>query len=249
MPLPLIPIIITFGAAGLIASRRKPKPKQVTSGRNMSRTYLDELGKYLRSGREPSEKLIQCAIYEALQQGRDDVADAIVEKFYPDTEETDDEDEETPTSEEKPTEDQADTITVSGKSSPIAGVSNEHWETFVSKLATKPADFATDRYVGKYHLRKDRVKELGFDLINAPDDETQYAMLCADLVDAKERAAKLIADHLASIVVIDGVEHGVTLSGILGVLKAAGSTNAESWFGGDRFKETTAVFLATNGVF
>jgi len=246
MPLPLIPLIITFGAAGLLAARKKPQPKQVTSGRTMSRTYLDELAACLRANREPSEKLIQMAVYEALQQGRDDVADAILDKFYP--EEAEDEEETTP-SEETPAESQADTITVSGKSSPIDGVSNEHWETFVSKLATKPTDFSTDRYVGKYHLRKDRVKELGFDLINAPDDETQYAMLCADLVDAKERAAKLIADHLATVVVIDGVEHGVTLSGILGVLKAAGSTNAESWFGGDRFKETTAVFLATNGVF
>ena len=243
-----IVLAITAGAGLLTLAGREKKQKR----KNMSETYLQRLVKCIQDGREPSDKLLECSMYEAIKRGRPDIAEMIHDRYYESENEADEESEddsdESDESGTKPA-----TVTVSGKSSPIAGISNESWQDFVSRLETEKVDFNTNRYVGKYHLRKDRLKELGFDFDKQPDEETQYAMLVADLADAKERAENLFVEHLASVVVIDGKEYPVTMSGLMGLLKAAGARHARSWLMNEedrkQFPSTTAVFLATNGVF
>lgn len=243
------PLIIALTAvAGLGAGISAHKSKRKN---NMSQTYLLRLVQCLKDGKEPSDRLLECAMYEALKKGRPDIAEMIHDRFYETEDETEDEQESDESGSEPNTKE--DTLTVSGKSSPIAGVSNESWADFVTRLETEKVDYNTSRYVGKYHLRKDRLQELGFSFENPPDDETQYAMLVADLVDAKERAEQLFVDYLTNVVIIDGKEHPVTTSGLLGLLKAAGARHARSWLINEedrkKYPGTTAVFLATNGVF
>lgn len=253
----MFPIIIPIGIGvlGLIAARvARPRSTTRASGRvmprNMSGTYLHRLGQMMRANRVPDDRLVECAMYEAIQQGRPDLAEALSAKFFGTELDDNDEQETTDQDIDQPKE----TITVSGKSSPIAGIDNSSWETFVSKLATDAPTFGTEKYIGMYHQRRDRLEELG--LLNAmkPDDlDAQYAALVADLVDAHGKAHEVIKDHLASVVTVNGQECPVTLSGILGLLKAAGVKHARSWLENakdrSQFPQTTNVFLATNGVF
>jgi hypothetical protein len=226
-------------------------PGPTVSGKRMSGTYLKRLSHCLRNGIEPPDRLLECAMYEAVKHGREDIADAIWERFFVENDGQSSGDGEEIKTDETGTD--HDTVTVSGKSSPIEGIDNDSWNQFVNKLATNEPTFATKKHVGKYHQNRDRLAELGFTFEGIPDEETQYAALSADVADAHSRSSKLIADYLATVVMVNGQECPVTLSGILGLCKSAGIGNAESWLANEtdrsQFPNTTAVFLSTNGVF
>lgn len=251
----MIPIIIVFGLVSVLAGSRlgsKTKTKAISSG-NMSETYsprpskdsaphIAALAVLLKRGDDPPEWLINEAMCEAYDRGNYKLVKEIRDLF------ADDEDDEDDGS--KP-EDEPQTLTVSGKSSPIDGVPNERWEEFVSRLSTDDPAFSTDKHVGRYHHSRDRLAQLGIDKIDTEDD--QYQALVTDLEDARNQCSRLIADHLAQCVMIDGNEVVITQSGLLGLLKAAGVKHARSWLehpdDRSKFPQTTKIFLATNGVF
>ncbi len=144
-------------------------------------------------------------------------------------------------------------VTVSGKSSPIEGISNDDWSKFVTKLSRESPSYSTNRHVGMFHHRRDRLAELG--IADVPDIEAQLKALEADMGDAHEHAQKsgLIEEYVSTTVDVDGTEHPVSLSGLLGVIQAAGLEGACEWLENPsdrkRFPKTTEIFLKTNGVF
>lgn len=146
--------------------------------------------------------------------------------------------------------------------SPIRGVDAARWSAFVSSLVRDDASpsFVSQRHVGQFRHRVDRLSELGIDpesLIGS--SEAQIVALERDLADAFKHAERggLVREYVASSVHVptgDTFEaYEVTLSGVLGVIQAAGLEGACEWFErpGDRkrFPHTTQVFLRTNGVF
>ncbi len=154
----------------------------------------------------------------------------------------------------------ANTITVSGKSSPIKGVDTASWGSFVDRVSRELPTFTAARHVGRFRQRRDRLRELGIDertVVDSP--EGQLAAFEADMTDAYHHAhaSGALDEYVghAVQVLVDGQPRTIriTRSGMLGVIQAAGLDGAVGWFEDPadrlRFPHTTAAFLRTNGVF
>jgi hypothetical protein len=146
------------------------------------------------------------------------------------------------------------------EASPIAGISPDAWSHFRDLLVREPTSFDSPRHVGQYRQRRERLAELGFDpnsILGSAD--VQRAALDADLADAYRHAAdeesRLVQDNVNHEITLpaDATPHMVTLSGVLGVIQAAGLEGAVGWFeepaDRSRYPHTTQAFLRCNGVF
>ena len=142
--------------------------------------------------------------------------------------------------------------------SPIGGVSDDAWRSFVALLEREDPTFSSSRHVGQYRQRRERLAELGVDPGQVLGSaHAQRAALDIDLADAHQHAAQggLLAEHLGRTIAVPG--HGepacITLSGLLGVIQCAGLEGAVGWLErpGDRsrFPHTTQAFSRSNGVF
>lgn len=141
--------------------------------------------------------------------------------------------------------------------SPLAGVSDDTWLDFVSRLSREDPTFDSSRHIGQYRQRRDRLTELGIDPVSiCGSSSAQRAALDADLMDAHGHAAAGgLLEYLDRPVVVPGREHPekITLSGVLGVIQCAGLEGAAGWLerasDRKRYPHTTQTFLTTNGVF
>lgn len=143
----------------------------------------------------------------------------------------------------------------------IRGVAPDRWATFVGQISRESPTFSAPRHVGQFRHRKDRLIELGIDpesLIGHP--RRQVDALETDLRDAYHHArASGMDGWVGSMLCMptgpahNMINHQITLSGILGVIQAAGLEGAADWFETDsdriRFPHTTQAFLRANGVF
>ena len=155
----------------------------------------------------------------------------------------------------------AGTITVSGRSCPIDGVDARKWEEFAARVAREQPTFSSPRHVGQFRQRRDRLAELGIDPASVGGSpQAQFDAFARDMGDAHHHAQEsgLVAEYRGVTVEIpnqDGqrVPIEVTLSGVLGVIQAAGLEGAAEWLEKPadrvRFPQTTAAFCRTNGVF
>jgi len=145
-------------------------------------------------------------------------------------------------------------------SSPIDGVRADAWAAFVGRVAREPLTFSARHHVGQFRARRERLRELGIDpatVIGSP--EAQLAALDADMRDAYQHACSsgLVNDYLGTTLHVTAGEDAqpaeVTLSGVLGVIQAAGLEGAVQWLeqpaDRTRFINTTQAFLRCNGVF
>jgi len=129
------------------------------------------------------------------------------------------------------------------------------WDTFADRLAREAPTYLSKRHVGRWRTRRERLIELGIDPVALVGDErAQREALAAEMRDAFAHAQNGgLVDHVGTIISIDGVDHAITLSGVLGVIQVAGLEGACAWLESPadrrRFKNTTAAFTRTNGVF
>jgi len=146
----------------------------------------------------------------------------------------------------------------SSPGSPLAGVSDNAWREFVKRLAREAPTFSSERSVGQYRQRRERLAELGANPSALQGSAVaQREALDMDLADAHNHAAAggLLAEHLGRVISVPGHEgeERITLSGILGVIQCAGLEGAVGWLeqpnDRKRFPHTTQVFLRTNGIF
>ena len=144
--------------------------------------------------------------------------------------------------------------------SPIPRVSDSAWRDFVVRLERELPTFNSNRHVGQYRQRRERLAELGIDpraIHGSPP--AQRAALDADLADAHGHAVAggLLDEHLGRAIPVPGHERAetimITLSGMLGVIQCAGLDGAVGWLerpnDRKRYPHTTQAFLNTNGVF
>lgn len=153
------------------------------------------------------------------------------------------------------------TITVSGMNSPIVDVSNEAWGNFASRVSRQLPTFSTARHVGQFRQSRDRLVKLGFDPDSvAGSPELQRQAFTADMADAYQHASEsgLLAEYRGAVMEIPTPDAGavpieVTVSGVMGVIQAAGLEGAVAWLERPedrrRFPNTTAAFLRSNGAF
>ena len=142
--------------------------------------------------------------------------------------------------------------------SPIPGVADDSWRTFVTYLAREAPTYSSGRSIGQYRQRRERLADLGIDPRSIIGSVVaQRAALDADLADAYNHAVRsgLVAEHVGRSIVVPGREgaEAITLSGLLGVIQCAGLDGAVGWLErpGDRkrYPHTSQVHLRTNGVF
>lgn len=146
-------------------------------------------------------------------------------------------------------------------SSPLPGISPDAWSAYRQALEREPATFDSARRVGRYALRKDRLRELGCNpdvLTTHPRaTELQDAALAIDAVDSAKhlRDSGTLDAHIGRAIALPGEDspRRVTLSGLLGVAQVAGLEGCIGWLEnpGDRkrFPHTTKMFQRANGVF
>lgn len=135
--------------------------------------------------------------------------------------------------------------------SPLDGVEDQDWSDFVDKLRTKEPGFKSDKYVGQYEQNRGRLKQLGLSDPSSIDEE--YKALVADISNHAQDSEQLINQWAGDIVQVNGQEHPICASGILGLLKYAGPEGAKSWLNNPtdrgKFPKTTEAFLRTNNCF
>lgn len=142
--------------------------------------------------------------------------------------------------------------------SPIGGIESDAWSRFCDRLARETPAFVSSRHVGQFRQRKERLFEIGFDphvLVGSPVAQRQA--LDRDLADAHQHAIEggMVGSYVHRRITLPGQEEQVTvtLSGLLGVIQAAGIDGAAGWLESyhdrKRYPHTTQAFLRTNGVF
>ncbi len=142
--------------------------------------------------------------------------------------------------------------------SPIDTVDPVDWDKFCSKLVREEPTYVSAKHVGQYRQRKERLAELGIEahrIVNSREE--QRKALDADLSDAYRHvdASGLAERYIRRPLTIPGHPDAymVTMSGVLGVIQAAGLDGAADWLekpsDRKRFPHTTAAFIRTNGVF
>lgn len=138
----------------------------------------------------------------------------------------------------------------------IGEAAGRAWDEFVGRVAREAPSFRGPRHVGQFRQRRDRLSELGIDpdsIVDMPD--AQEDALARDMEDAYAHARDGgLAEHVGRTIAIpDHYDTEVTLSGVMGVIQAAGLEGACEWFDRPadrkRFPHTTAAFVRTNGVF
>ncbi len=148
---------------------------------------------------------------------------------------------------------QSETSDSEAIASPIDAATVEEWDEFIGKLRTESPEYRTDKHVGAFHHNRERLAQLNIDAEKLADEESQRKALAEDIVQYRISERKLIDDFGGDAVQLKGETHAVTMSGILGVLKAAGPKHARSWFKNpaerEQFPHTTETFLRTNGLF
>ena len=135
--------------------------------------------------------------------------------------------------------------------SPLDGVDDEAWMDFIVRMRTKNPGFQSEKYLGQYEQNRNRLKQL--DLPEPKTSEEEYDTLVKDITAHAHDSAALINQWSGDVISINGEDHPVCQSGILGLLKSAGNEGAKSWLTNpsDRAKypKTTQAFLRTNGCF
>jgi hypothetical protein len=135
--------------------------------------------------------------------------------------------------------------------SPLEGVQDDDWMDFVARLRTKAIGFKSDKYLGQYEQNRKRLKQLG--LAEPTNTDEEYEALAKDIATHAKESVGLINTWSGDVVQVNGTDHPVCASGILGLLKYAGPEGAKSWLTHPedraKFPKTTEAFLRTNSCF
>jgi hypothetical protein len=141
--------------------------------------------------------------------------------------------------------------------SPVPHIPTTTWAMFRARLVREEPAYQSERHIGQYRQRRESLAEIGLDARRLIGDElAQQAALDAELADAYAHVVDggMMA-YVGSPIAVPGSEApvAVTLSGVLGVIQAAGLEAAENWLAAPknrrRFPHTMAAFVRSNGAF
>jgi hypothetical protein len=151
----------------------------------------------------------------------------------------------------------ADLTQANAINSPVPGVPDDAWREFTRRLEREDLTFDSNRHVGRYRQRRERLAELGIDPRAIHGSATaQRCALDTDLSNALVHAvAGGMLGQLGHPIAVPGRDGSetITLSGVLGVIQCAGLDGAVSWLESPndrrRYPHTTQAFVRCNGVF
>ncbi len=216
------------------------------------------LQQVIESGRVPDPFLVEDACSEALAFGRVDLAIAISDAWPSDYETQttiQDESPPTPESETQVSPPDSSPVPSSGDfprmSSPFKGVTDDAWNDFVDAMRTEVPTFSTEKFVGAFRYRRQRMTDLG--VVIDDNYDHQYDAFKRDMeIQYSQGNAKTLIDKYAGFPLAGDEQTIITPSGILALVKAAGP-KAEDWITKpdtrSKFPGTSKLFQQANGIF
>lgn len=244
----LIPIIFALTiATGIAIVAKQPHssiPQTKISGAPLpDLSPIELLAQACNAGLEIPQPLVIAALAEAAELGDEETFRAIVSAFPP------------PIALQKQSEPETQTVVgkTSPPTSPIRGIESTQWSEFVSRLRTQEPSYKDERHVGAFYHNVKRLSELGIDPATLTDESSQYQALTTDIIAVNDQCRKLINEWCGDTIDINGTSTPITHSGMLGLLKAAGTEGTKAWLTSKesrvRYPNTTKQFLNTNGLF
>lgn len=269
----MIPLLVVAGLIGLAIRSARPTSPSVRTGNVLPRPHhrspsavvgagrpvnppirisaVDKLAAYVRRGEAAPQYLLDAAICEAWEQGDLALVRAIADIAF----------KKRSSEESKP---ESETVSPPPASAPElesypcplvddAGqaIPEEEWTDFVNAMKVRPENFTSEKYVGAFAHNRTRLKELGLE--EPASIAEQYEAFAKDIADHYLKHGDVIQSHAGDVIKVKGEEHAITMSGVLGLMKAAGAKNAVHWLqhpeDHEKFPNTTNVFLRTNGCF
>jgi hypothetical protein len=137
--------------------------------------------------------------------------------------------------------------------SPVDYISDDDWRMFVEISKIENPEFNTDNSMGMFRQNKKRLLKLGIDPDTLKTPVDQYNAFEAECVKLMTEGKNLINQSVAMPIQVDNESTPITLSGLLTVLRHAGTENATKWLDSDeerkKFPHTTKAFKRSNGCF
>lgn len=214
--------------------------------------HLTEFSRLIKDGYHPSRWLVSGAIEEACEMGDWPLVRAISRNYtfedapLEDVGESSEESKELPKEESKRLE-----FSIERTSSPIEGIGDDDWRMFVNASRVESEDFDSEHSTGMFRQNKKRLAKLG--ISDTKDPISQYSAFEKEVSQMVGESKEIINKHVAMPVNINGEDIPVTLSGLISVMRIAGSKNAEKWLESEderkKFPNTTEAFKRSNGCF
>jgi hypothetical protein len=265
-------LIIGIGLGWFFSRKESPSFKDtpsVTAGHPLPTVdltpHLNEFKRLINRGHRPSKWLVNGAIEEAYLRGNWSVVKAIAENYVddpklpapstetPKTENIEDGKDVTPETAniEAP---KFEIANVSPPIDPTSGMpiaSKEDWQMFVSVSRVAPETFDSENSVGMFRQNKKRLAKMGISDVTTPIK--QYDAFENEVIQMIGEGKELSRLHVAMPIDVDGETFPITLSGLVAVMRIAGTKNAGSWLDSPderrKFPNTTEAFKKANGCF
>lgn len=233
-------------------------------------SHLAEFSALIRRGHKPNEWLITQAINEAISKGDWNVAQAISDNFCKAEENlpqfptppietpiipVEAAPVEVPVVSETPNKEEAKVespkFLVEKTSSPIKGIPDDEWRMFVDISRVEAPEFDSENSFGMFRQNKKRTAKLG--LTPSADPVEQYTAFEKEVEQLLQEGQALSKMHVAMPIDVGDESIPLTLSGLVSVMRNAGTKNAESWIDSketrNKFSHTTEFFKKANGIF
>jgi len=263
IPVLLIGVCFGFVVLSLKDNKSSKNIPTVATGQSLpkSQSYLEQFQNLIRQGHQPNPWLVTRAVNEAFQNGNWVLAKTISDSYTkpmqthkrrPIQKEVSKREEEKPAEQIEASEPEQKLLDfkVERTTSPIDGVSNDDWRMFVQASSIESPDFESENSKGMFRQNKKRTLKLGVS-VNTPVE--QYSAFEGEVVQLLDEGRDIIKQSVAMPIEIDGESLPMTLSGLLAVMRVAGTANAAKWIDSPeerkKFPNTTKVFKLTNGCF
>ena len=269
----MIPIIILGFCVGFILINTRDSRESIHTSKSVVVSgepyqpvrdltpHLTEFSQLIKKGHRPSQWLVSEAVTEAWDSGRWELARSIA-KSYPSEITIERRKKKAEVKKEAPTKVVAEIEESAPKelgfraelaTSPVDGISNDDWRMFVQASSYENPEFSSNSSLGMFRQNKKRLEKLGIPLDKVKDPIDQYSAFEQEVVSLLHEGDDLIKQSVAMPIDVDGDNVPITLSGLVAVMRIAGTANAAKWLDSPeerkKFPNTTEAFKRANGCF
>jgi hypothetical protein len=225
--------------------------------------HLTEFSFLIKKGHRPSQWLITEAVAEAWEVGKWELARTIAKNYPSDItierrKKKLEPKKETPVKVAAEIEEEAEvpkqlSFSTEKATSPVSGINDDDWRMFVQASSYELPEFTSNNSLGMFRQNKKRLEKLGISVEKVKDPIEQYNAFEQEVVSLISEGNDLIKQSVAMPIEINGESMPITLSGLIAVMRIAGTSNAAKWLDSQeerkKFPNTTEAFKRANGCF
>lgn len=225
--------------------------------------HLTEFSQLIKKGHRPSQWLVTEAVSEAWDSGKWELARSIAKNYPSDIaierrrkkieSKKENIPQDSPNKELKEETPKQLSFRAERTTSPVEGISDNDWRMFVRASSYENPEFLSSSSLGMFRQNKKRLDKLGIPLERVKDPIEQYNAFEQEVVSLIGEGDDLIKQSVAMPITVDGENVPITLSGLIAVMRIAGTSNAAKWLDSEderkKFPHTTEAFKRANGCF